>query len=221
MRNEARAAMRAGNTENTENVGASFELPPEEKKKDFKFKSFFTGESIKKGFRKIGTRNLVIILAVLLIGGAVYANWRLFGKASGTTNTPDKQVSTETKDGADQTKTNYFAASQVERKRSRDEAIEVLQGVVSGAKEDADAAAKEQAMTNISAIAANMELEANIESLIKAKGFENCVAVINGNKASIVVSSEGLKPNELSQILEIVYVQASIMPENVTITEVG
>ena len=76
-------------------------------------------------------------------------------------------------------------------------------------------------MSGISAIAANIALEANIESLIKAKGFENCVAVINGEKASIVVSSEGLKPNQLSQILEIVYVQASILPENVTITEVG
>ena len=220
MRNEARAAMRAGNTENTAQADVTLELPPEEKKKDFRFKSFFTGESIKKGFRKIGTRNLVIILAVLLIGGAVYANWRLFGKASTPANTvTDGNVSEAgTKDN---TAADYFAASQVDRKRSRDEAIEVLQSVVSGVGDETDAAAKEQAMTSISAIAANMELESNIESLIKAKGFENCVAVINGNKASIVVSSEGLKPNELSQILEIVYVQASILPENVTITEVG
>ena len=217
MRNEARAAMRASNAEQTTTTG-SFELPPEEKKKEFRFKSFFTSESVKKGFRKIGVRNLVIILAVLLIGGAVYANWRIFGSKTTTNTVPDKQTSAE---NVDSEKTNFFAASQVDRKRSRDEAIEVLQSVVTGAKEEADAAAKEQAMTNISAIAANMELEANIESLIKAKGFENCVAVINGNKASIVVSSEGLKPNELSQILEIVYVQASILPENVTITEVG
>ena len=58
-----------------------------------------------------------------------------------------------------------------------------------------------------------------IESLIKAKGFEECVAVINGDKANIIVKSEGLRPNQLSQILEIVYLQADILPANVTISE--
>ena len=68
-------------------------------------------------------------------------------------------------------------------------------------------------------MAANIELEANIESLIKAKGFEECVTVINGDKATVVVKSDGLKPNQLSQILEIVYLQAGVVPANVTITE--
>ena len=218
MRNEARAAMRAGGAEPVL-AAEGFDLPEEEEKKEFKFKSVFTGEKIKNGFRKIGVRNLVIVLAVLLIGGAVYANWRLFGqtaKPSGDATVVDNNR------GDDNTATaaSYFSASQVERQRARDEAIEVLQSVVDNASE-ADAAAKEEAMQGISAIASSIEREANIESLIKAKGFENCVAVINGSKASIVVSGEGLKPNELSQILEIVYVQANILPENVTITEVG
>lgn len=219
MRNEARAAMRAGTNEQA--VG-ELDLP-EVEEKQFKFKSVFTGEKLKSGFKKIGMRNLVIVLSVLLIGAAVYANWRLFGKAS--TAGADKSASSEvTQNTGSETKTDttsFFAASQVERQRARDEAIEVLQSVVDNAKTETDVSAKEEAMSGISAIAANIALEANIESLIKAKGFENCVAVINGNKASIVVSSEGLKPNELSQILEIVYVQASILPENVTITEVG
>lgn len=215
MRNEARAAMRAGTVEQVVTASDGAENVAEEKK-EFRFKSFFTGASIKNGFKKIGMRNLVIVLAVLLIGGAVYANWRLFGK-SPMADTP----ASNTVDQNEPTTVSYFAASQVKRQRARDEAIEVLQSVVDNASVDTDAAAKEQAMTDISAIAANIELEANIESLVKAKGFENCVAVINGNKASIVVSSEGLKPNELSQILEIVYVQANILPENVTITEVG
>ena len=64
-----------------------------------------------------------------------------------------------------------------------------------------------------------IENESNIETLIKAKGFEECVAVINGEKANVIVKSEGLQPNDLSQILEIVYLQAGILPENVTIME--
>ena len=216
MRNEARAAMRAGNIEQVVTEPETEQAATE--KKEFRFKSFFTGDAIKRGFKKIGTRNLVIVLSVLLIGGAVYANWSLFGKKS---QTQDKPASVSEVTDDETSKTDYFAASQVDRKRARDEAIEVLQSVVDNSASDADAAAKQEAMSGISSIAANIELESNIESLIKAKGFENCVAVINGDKASIVVSSEGLRPNELSQILEIVYVQANILPENVTITEVG
>ena len=79
--------------------------------------------------------------------------------------------------------------------------------------------AKEQALKDIATMAKVIENESNIETLIKAKGFEECVAVINGEKANVIVKSEGLQPNDLSQILEIVYLQAGILPENVTIME--
>lgn len=212
MRNEERAAMRAGMAQDA----GVLELPKAEKK-EFKFKSIFT----KAGLGKIGVRNLVIVLSVVLIGVAVYVNWALFG---GNASKPNDDVNAnkpgETGDvtpSGDEEKTNYFAASQIERQRARDEAMEVLQGVVDDAA-SLDAA-KEQALADIAAIAATIEKEANIESLIKAKGFEECVAVINGDKANIIVKSEGLRPNQLSQILEIVYLQANILPANVTISE--
>lgn len=222
MRNEERAAMRAGEKEEN----AVLDLP-ETEEKEFKFKSIFAGGE--NGIKKFGIRNIVIVLSVLLIGAAVYVNWALFGGNDAVDDAGAKgdsaisggltdgtgegdQVSSDVDDNTD-----YFAASQIERRRARDEAIEVLQGVV----DDATAldAAKEQALADIAAIAANIEVEANIESLIKAKGFEECVAVISGDKANIVVKSEGLQPNQLSQILEIVYLQADIVPANVTISE--
>lgn len=215
MRNEERAAMRAGMAQ--EQDTGVLDLP-EAEKKEFKFKSFFA--SGEKGIKKFGVRNLVIVLSVLLIGVAVYVNWALFGGSAEPNDDLNAGLPGETDDvtpSGNEEETNYFAASQIERQRARDEAIEVLQGVV----DDADAldSAKEQALADIAAIAATIEKEANIESLIKAKGFEECVAVINGDKANIIVKSEGLQPNQLSQILEIVYLQADILPENVTIAE--
>ncbi|PWL99351.1 MAG: hypothetical protein DBY04_01765 [Clostridiales bacterium] len=215
MRNEERAAMRAGMAQ--EQDTGVLDLP-EAEKKEFKFKSFFA--SGEKGIKKFGVRNLVIVLSVLLIGVAVYVNWALFGGSAEPDDDLNAGLPGETDDvtpSGNEEETNYFAASQIERQRARDEAIEVLQGVV----DDADAldSAKEQALADIAAIAATIEKEANIESLIKAKGFEECVAVINGDKANIIVKSEGLQPNQLSQILEIVYLQADILPENVTIAE--
>ena len=228
MRNEERAALRASaNEEAEENTVLGL---PETEEKEFKFKSIFTGSET--GEKRFGLRNIVIVLSVLLIGAAVYVNWSVFGGNNGTgdvsgnnggsalvgNNGGSNNGNVNTNDGQNTNDTvDFFAASQIERQRARDEAIEVLQSVV----DDATAleSVKQQALADIAAIAANIETEANIESLIKAKGFEECVAVISGDKANIVVKSEGLRPNQLSQILEIVYLQADILPANVTISE--
>ena len=227
MRNEERAALRASANEEAEETTVLG--LPETEEKEFKFKSFFTGSE--GGVKKFGLRNIVIVLSVLLIGAAVYVNWSMFGGDQGagdlSGNTGGTNlVGSNTDNGGDvnanggqnsNETVDFFAASQIERQRARDEAIEVLQSVVDD--ETALESAKQQALADIAAIAANIETEANIESLIKAKGFEECVAVISGDKANIVVKSEGLKPNQLSQILEIVYLQADILPANVTISE--
>ncbi len=229
MRNEERAALRAGATEEMEETTVLG--LPETEEKEFKFKSIFTGSE--NGAKRFGIRNIVIVLSVLLIGAAVYVNWTMFGgnKDAGdlggnggnsalvggnTAGGNGGNVNANGGQNSDET-VDFFAASQIERQRARDEAIEVLQSVVDD--DTALESAKQQALADIAAIAANIETEANIESLIKAKGFEECVAVISGDKANIVVKSEGLKPNQLSQILEIVYLQADILPANVTISE--
>ena len=225
MRNEERAAKRLGEMEGIASE-AVLELP-EPEKKDFNFKSVFTADGVKDGFKKFGVRNLAIVLSVLVIGVSVYVNWALFGgndKTGGTDGaggTPTGQTGT-TSGNVDAgvgggTQEDYFSAAVIERESARDEALEVLQGVV----DDAAAldSAKEQALLDIATMAKVIENESNIETLIKAKGFEECVAVINGEKANVIVKSEGLQPNDLSQILEIVYLQAGILPENVTIME--
>ena len=51
-----------------------------------------------------------------------------------------------------------------------------------------------------------------------AKGFEDCVAVMNGNQINVVVKSEGeLQTAQIAQINAIVYEQAGILPSGVTI----
>ena len=59
----------------------------------------------------------------------------------------------------------------------------------------------------------------NIETLIEAKGFAECVAVIKDDSASIVVKSDGLQAAQISQINEIVYEQSGISPVNVKIIQ--
>ena len=167
---------------------------------------------------KIGKRNLVIAASVLLIGVAVLLNFLLctgnsnqdgydgYDQPSGNVQeTPNTDVSTGT----------YFSATQVSRQRARDEALEVLQSVVDNV--EADETVKAEALAGISAIAEEIQKESNIESLITAKGFEQCVAVLNGDSISIVVSADTLQPAQIAQINEIVYSQTGITPAGVTI----
>ena len=110
---------------------------------------------------------------------------------------------------------DYFSAALLTRQQSRDEAIDVLTLVASS--EDADAATKAEAQAKISAIATDIQNEANIETLVKAKGFEECVAIIGDGTVSVIVKADTLLAKESAQILSIVYETTGISPENVSI----
>lgn len=177
-------------------------------------------DKVKEFFGRIGKRNLIIIGAVLLVGAAVCINWVLFANLND--GGYDYNDGTNAAGGdTDNTKTSevlaYFASTQVSRDRARDEALAVLQNVVDSS--DSESAEKKQALEDIAAIAANIEAEANIEAMVMAKGFEQCVAIVNDGMCTIVVMSEGLLPNQLSQINEIVYEQTGIKPVNVKYIE--
>ena len=173
----------------------------------------------KETFKKIGKRNLAIILSVLVIGGAVWLNIALF--TSGTNNARGEDGIIVDSNGSDTLSNDvdsFFASTQVERQRSRDEAIEVLQLVVDNP--EALDESKSMAMGEISKIAAAIDSESKIESLVIAKGFEKCIAVISDSGCNVIVKTESsLAPNQVAQIQEIVYEQAGILPANCKIIE--
>ncbi len=176
--------------------------------------------------RRVGKRNFIIMGAVVLTVAVVAVNLVIFankdkggfdydqsaGMDAGTADTtPDTAPpSTESVD-------SYFTSIQVDRQRTRDEAIEVLQSVVDNTS--STETAKNEALAQINKLAEIMEAEANIETLIVAKGFAECVAVISDESANIVVKSDGLVPAQISQINEIVYEQAGIKPANIKIIQ--
>lgn len=167
---------------------------------------------------KIGVKNFVIAGSFLIIGLTVILNFVLFGNTTPIVSDGDALgAGIEENADAQQQEEAYFASAQLSRKQARDQAIAVLQTVVESST--ADATTREQASNDISRIASEIQVEANIETLIKSKGFEECVAVVSEGSASIIVRSDGLLPNELSQIKEIVYEQAGIDPVYIKIIE--
>ena len=164
-------------------------------------------------FKKLGTRNIVIMSSLLLIGVAVVLNFVLFGNSAPKISDGEPLGAVDEKPYVED---SYFASAQLSRQQARDQAIAVLQNVVASTS---DEVSREQANADISRIASEIQTEAAIETLIKSKGFEECVAVISEGSASVIVRSDGLLPNELSQIKEIVWEQSGIDPLNIKIIE--
>ncbi len=116
-----------------------------------------------------------------------------------------------------ETADDFFAMAIINRTQVRDSALEVLQEIASNPDTLPDA--KEDALSSISAIADDMSAEANIETLVRAKGIEECVAVISGETCSVIVNTSGLDAKELTQITDIVYEQTGISVANITVVE--
>lgn len=181
------------------------------------------------GIVRDNKRHLAVAASVLIIGFAVYLNWTMAdGHADAVIDNTETLLHTDSamtdqqdslsNVGADaEVGDDYFAVSQINRQRARDEAIAVLQDVVDGATNLSDV--QSDALAQISQIAADIEREAAIESLVKGKGFSDCVAVISGENINVIVRTASLMPNEIAQIQEIVYETAGILPANVKIIE--
>jgi len=177
-------------------------------------------EKIGKLYRRIGTKPIVAVCAVIVLAAVVAVNFILQNEP--TVDNSDKLAVDLSADTAKQTLAadeveDYFASITVQRKQARDEAIEVLASVAES--ETALEEAKQAALTDMNRLALEIEQEANIETLVQSKGFAQCVAVISDNKCSVIVETGGLLPGEVAQISEIVYEQTGIVPDNLKIIE--
>lgn len=112
---------------------------------------------------------------------------------------------------------SYFTSAQLNRQRSRDEALETLQVVIDSSETMPDV--KDEALDRMITIASEIETEALVEEMIKAKGFEDCLAVMTGENINVIVKTPGLLTGEVAQITEIVMEETGLTAENIKIVE--
>ena len=178
-------------------------------------------EKIKSFFQTRAAKSIIVASCALLIGLAIYLNYQWFYDPAGSLGYGENNMDNTQGDGSEEVggeaegENDYFAATVLTRNQSRDEAIDVLKLVTENAS--ASEEAKAEAAAKISKIAVDIQNEANIESLVKAKGFEECVAVIAEDAVSVIVKTETLQANEAAQILAIVYETTGVSPENISI----
>ena len=177
-----------------------------------------------KFFKK---RQILLPVLVLILAAAIYINWQF-----GSSNAVDKNTSSaDTNLGAAEyvaaqnvgvssqsEQEQYFDKARADREKARNNAIAELEEIKNDVKasEDEVSAAIKQRML----IASYIEKEANIETLVKAKGFADCVAVINADNVNIVVLSDALDSSEVLQIQDIVVSQYEIALDKIKVINV-
>lgn len=114
-------------------------------------------------------------------------------------------------------KDTYFIDIKMNREKERGELIEELDAIVK------NPSSSKKSIEEASNMKLNLvkfrEAELNIESLLTAKGFENPVAYVSENNASVVVDREKLNKDDVAKIFDVVYTQTKLPFENIKIME--
>lgn len=118
-----------------------------------------------------------------------------------------------------QDESSYFSSARVERRTARDQSMEKLQAIINSAEESEEA--KQQANEKITAISSYINIENKIETLVCAKGVNNCLAVISedGSRVDVIVDSETLDDTLIMQIKDIAVSQSGCSFENISIIQ--
>lgn len=112
----------------------------------------------------------------------------------------------------------YFAAVRLSRQQARDSAVSLLQEAMSYT----DAVNAEETNRQLEEIVQTALCEAQIESLVIAKGYTDCVAYMSDSGISIAVAAPegGLKQEDASLISDIVLSQSSYTLNDIRVVEV-
>lgn len=191
-------------------------------------------------------RNAVVVAIVLFVGAAVYLNWsysrqtaddggngegggKLLGQttlvngedggkdAAGETSGAPEPAGSSAPGGT--VSTGYFASARLNRQQARDSALELLQQAAADANAQQDVI--DEANASIQTMAALTLSEAQVENLVTAKGYGDCVCFIGDNSASVVVSStaDGLSETDIAKISEIVMEETGLAASRIKIIE--
>ena len=186
-------------------------------------------------------RNAVVAAVVLFVCGAVYLNWSYqkgqseeAGKTLGeaelvsmqsadpllkTSPAPSAAPSASPAPAATDKKSGYFDTARLNRQQARDSALAILQEAA--ADTNATETMKAETSQAIQTLADYTVSEAQIENLVTAKGYADCVAFISDGSVSVVVSAteEGLTDADVARITEIVTDETGLEASAITIIE--
>ena len=186
---------------------------------------------------KIWKKNMVAAAVLVTVCAGIYVNW-LYTEENAAVNLSDtldaeKVMSDETlvlsedmaaiAEGAavNTTNTDYFAAVRLSRQQARDSAVNLLQDAMAYSTSEAGSKDVESAM-ELEEIVQTALSEAEIESLVIAKGYTDCVAYMSSEGISVAVAAPegGLQQSDVAVIADIVMNQSVYSLDEIRVVEV-
>ena len=167
---------------------------------------------------KKAKRNIVIAAVLVFVCAAVYLNWS-YNRSEDVSPVSEDAAGDEAEASAG-TEDDYFARARLTRQSSRDEALGLLETAAAG--EGASQETIDGAMDAIAAMAAWSMQEAQIENLLLAKNFSDCVAYISSDGVTVAVPApvEGLSAAAVAQVTETVMAETGREAESIRVIEV-
>lgn len=113
---------------------------------------------------------------------------------------------------------DYFVEARLEKENSRSKALEILNQTA--ANESFDQDTRQKAQAQILSMASNVEKEAVIENIAKAKGYPDISVYIDGEEVSIIVKKDNFSDEDVAKIKDIATEQLGISGKNIKIVQV-
>lgn len=178
---------------------------------------------------KTWKKNLMAAAVLVTVCAGIYINW-LYSEDQAAVNLTDtldasKLLSSDTlvmsTDGLTEninTISDYFAAVRLSRQEARDSAVSLLQEAMaySGDEEATQTNAQLEEIVQVALC------EAQIESLVIAKGYADCVAYISNSGISVAVATPegGMQQADVAVIADIVMAQSEFTMDDIRVVEV-
>ena len=181
---------------------------------------------------KTWKKNMIAAAVLLVVCAGIYVNW-MYTNDQNTSDLTDlldaeKVMSDnglvlddsllEDVSGENNTVTDYFAAVRLSRQEARDNAVELLQEAMAYGSDSEVAASNEQ----LEQIIETALCEAQIESLIIAKGYTDCVAYSSESGITVAVAAPegGIGQQDVAVIADIVITQSGLDMGQIRVVEV-
>ena len=176
--------------------------------------------------KKVWKKRAVVGAVLLFVCAAVYMNWRYAGsledtsKVLGESTLVSGEKTGENNANVQQTakENDYFATARLSRKQARDNAISMLKDA--STDENADQSVLNEASQTLQVLAGYTVAESQIENLVTAKGYTDCVAFMGAESISVVVEDEdGLDATDVARIMDIVVQETGYAPNHIKVLE--
>lgn len=181
---------------------------------------------------KVWRKNLVAAAVLVTVCAGIYANWVYTEKnaVESLSDTLDydllmqEEAAMASAENLSTTAEDYFAAVRLSRQQARDNAIHLLQdAMVSVETANTGTGSKTtESSVELEDIVQTALSEARIESLIIAKGYQDCVAYMTPEGISVAVAAPegGLQQEDVAVIADVVMAQSDYGMNSIRVVEV-